>query len=487
MKVLFLEPPLALRPLGIFPRHPPQYALTAAAVLRRAGHQVALVDAFHDDLSLDETVRRVLASSPDLLFIVPYDYTRETLPEVTTALVARLAAARPELAMGLAGSVDEAHFRRRMEAAPGLSFSCIGEYDNTALAVVAALEQSGVPPLSRRGHALGHRFMTVQLLAVPGLVVRQAGELQGTGPADVPQDLDSLPFPAWDLVDFARYIYVPHRFKRSPMYPLLAGRGCPFACLCCKEAKYAKITRFRLRTVAGVMDEIRHAVTTWGAREIQFSDATFGLRRGWVFELCDALRESRLGLSWSAITRVDVVDREMLSAMKRAGCWNLLYGVESANQHALDLVHKRIDVSQARQALLWTREAGIESTASFILGLPGEDSRDVMRTIRFAVELDPDYAQFFLLKYYGDDDGLDSWGHVEPEWDFSPHDFRGPIFVSARIRSVAQLKRLQRLAYARFYLRPGFALRHMKNLANPRQWPRYAQGLRTLVGTFSSR
>ncbi len=466
MRIVFLEPPLSLHPLGIFPRHPPQYALTAAAVLRDAGHDVSLVDAFHEDLSLAETAEKVAALAPELLVIVPYDYTRETQPEVTTQLSRMLASRVPGLILGMAGSVDEPHFRRRMLAAPQLEFACVGEYESTMLSVAA-----------HGGPCEG----------VTGLLLRRGDDVISTGPADVPTELDRLPFPAWDLVDFSRYIYVPHRFRRSPMYPLLAGRGCPFACLCCKEAKYAKITRYRLRSVANVMAEIRHAVVTWGAREIQFSDATFGLRRDWVFELCDALEASGLGLSWSAITRVDVVDRDMLRAMKRAGCWNLLYGIESANQHALDLVRKKIDTRQAREAVAWTREAGIESTASFILGLPGEDVADVMRTIRFAARLDSDYAQFFLLKYYGDDSGLDEWGHVEREWDFSPHDFRGPIFVSNRIGSVAQLKALQRIAYARFYLRPRFVMRHLRNLAQPGQWPRYAAGLKTLLGAVAGR
>ncbi|MBM4356028.1 MAG: hypothetical protein FJ109_19940, partial [Deltaproteobacteria bacterium] len=244
MRIVFLEPPLALEPLGIIPRHPPQYALTAAAVLRDAGHHVALVDAFHDDLAPAETVRRVLAAAPDLLVVVPYDYTRETQPEVTTEIVRQLSASRSDLVTGLAGSVDEPHFRRTMGAAPGIAFACIGEYENTLLAVAAALGVGEAPPRGRgnpeavadeRTDNGGIDRLADRLSAVAGLVVRRGNELRSTGPAVVPQDLDELPFPAWDLVDFERYIYVPHRFRRSPMYPLLAGRGCPFACLCCKE------------------------------------------------------------------------------------------------------------------------------------------------------------------------------------------------------------------------------------------------------------
>ena len=119
------------------------------------------------------------------------------------------------------------------------------------------------------------------------------------------------------------------------MYPILASRGCPYVCLRCKKAAYAKITRFRIRSVAVVMDEIRWARRRYGAGEIQFSGATFGLRRSWVFDLCDAMETAWRGLTWSVLSRVDVPDPSILKGMAAAGCWNVLYGIESANQHTL--------------------------------------------------------------------------------------------------------------------------------------------------------
>ncbi len=461
MKITYVEPPLNLEPSRIFPRHPPQYALYSAALLRREGFDVAVVDAFHEDLTVPATVRKVLDTRPDLVLIVPYDYTRETLPAVTVALAAGLAAQAPGLPVGLAGSVDVDHFRRPLEAAPALAFALTGEYELSMLRVA----RQGAQGLSD----------------VPGALFRDGPGIAYAGPAEPVKDLDALPWPAWDLIDFAKYAYVAHRFRQTPMYPLLASRGCPYACDCCKESKYSKITRFRIRSVENVMAEIRWAVEHWGAREIQFSDATFGLKAPWVHELCDALVASGLGLTWSALSRVDVMTPELLDHMGRAGCWNVLYGVESANQHALDLVHKRIRVEQVAPALRATRAAGIEVTCSFILGLPGETRKDILRTLDWAVELDPDYAQFFILKYYSEDGALDRWGRVDPEWDFGRFDFRGPVFIPSAIRDKAELKELQRRAYRRFYLRPGYVLRRLPKLLAPRQIGRSVQGLVTLL------
>lgn len=481
MKITFLEPPLALSPSDIVPRHPPQYALYAAALLQRHGYDVAVVDAFHEDLTVAQAAARTAATEPDLVLIVPWDYTRETMPEVTRVLARRLARLLPGVPLGLAGSVDLEHFREQMARTPALDFALVGEYEEVLLRLVRRpeiLAQGADAPdpgpglLLRRGRRR-HR----------GDEAMPAGGLDGivdTGVAPPVEDISALPYPAWDLVDFERYIFVPHRFKQSPMYPILASRGCPFACLCCKEAKYAKITRFRLRPVEDVMGEIRFAVDRWGAREIQFSDATFGLKQEWVFELCEALERSGLGLTWSALSRVDVMTPELLRAMGRAGCWNVLYGLESANQHALDNVRKRIRTEMAPQILRATQAAGIEATASFILGLPGEDRDDILRTIRWAAALRPDYAQFFILKHFGEAGELDRWGQVEEQWDLGRFDFRGPVFVPHGIGGVAELKELQKLAYRTFYLRPEYIARRLPRLLSPSQVWRNLLGLYTL-------
>ncbi|MFH1465404.1 MAG: radical SAM protein [Pseudomonadota bacterium] len=464
MRVLFLEPPLDVRPTGIFPRHPPHHALYAAAVLRDAGHVVMVLDAFVEDLSAIGAAARAIALAPELVLIVPYDYTRETPPEVGQGIATTLRAALPGVRIGLAGSVDADHFRRQLLACPALEFATVGEYERSLLAVA-----------DRGGEGLD---------GIPGLLLRAPEGIVHTAPAEVVEDLDSLPWPAWDLVDFPRYTFVPHRYKHAPFYPLLASRGCPFGCLCCKEAKWSKITRFRLRSVSDVLAEIRHARERWGAREIQFSDATFGLRRDWVFELCDALEREHPGLPWTALTRVDLMSPELLQAMARAGCWNLLYGVESANQRALDIVHKRIDLGTVRSTFAATQAAGIQTTASFILGLPGEDHADVLRTIAFALELDPDFAQFFVLKYFSDDGALDAWGRVDPTWDLAPYDFRGPVFVPSAFSGPDELHALQRLAYRRFYLRPRVLARRLPELLEPGQIGRYLHAGRILAGTL---
>jgi radical SAM superfamily enzyme YgiQ (UPF0313 family) len=463
MRVLLIEPPLSVTKQGIFPRHPPQYALYSAAVLREAGTEVSILDAFLEDLDINETVERVLEVNPDLTLLLPFDYTRETEPRVTIELVRRIHGAAPHMILGLGGSVDAGFLRQCMDDAGGLSFAICGEYE-LAMARIAA---HGGTDLS----------------AIPGLLVRDGGRVVETGAGDVVEDLDKLPFPAWDLIDFKRYTFVPHRYRRTPMYPLLASRGCPFACLCCKEATYSKIIHYRLRSVPDVLREIRFAIERYGAREIQFSDATFGIRKEWVFELCDGLEREKLDVTWSALMRANLMTPDVLERMAATGCWNVLVGVESANQHALDRVGKGITPDLALKAVRAARDAGIEVTASFILGLPGEDRADVLRTIDLAIDLAPDYAQFFLWKYYGLENPFADCGRLDDTWDLSQIDFRGPVFIPNGFRDKAELKELQRFAYRRFYLRPAYVWRRLPDLLSFEQMRRSIRGVATLLKT----
>ena len=189
------------------------------------------------------------------------------------------------------------------------------------------------------------------------------------------------------------------------------------------------------------------------------------------------IREN-LNIPWTALSRVDQIDSEMLQSMAKAGCWNVLYGIESGNPETLDKIEKGFTVEQAKKAVAATKQAGIETTGSFILGLPNEGRSEVLNTIRFAIDLDLDYAQFFLLKQIGQSSDLSEHGKFTEDWDFGAFDFRGPVFISNKIGSLEELKELQKLAYRRFYFRPRFLWGKIGELARPGQGKRLFAGAR---------
>lgn len=466
-KVLFLEPPLSYDHRDIHPRHPPLYAAYAAALLEDNGFETAIIDAFLHGYTQAETISHVVAEKPDVVILLLYDYTRETPIEIVLALAEGLEEALPDSLLGLAGSMDSVFLQSSLEQSQSLDFAIVGEYELPVIELALAL-RTGAP-----------------IHTVASLHVRQDGDLIRTGPPRCIENLDTLHFPAWHLTDFDKYVFIPHRYRHAPFYPLLAGRGCPFSCSTCSEASQAN--NFRIRSVENVIEEIHFAIEKYGAREIQFSDATFGLKRDWVFELCDKLDAAGIKIPWSALSRVDVMDSEMLQRMARSGCWNLLYGIESGNQHTLERIKKGFTLDQAVETVRATKEAGIETTGSFILGLPGESRPDVLETIAFSIRLDLDYAQFFLLKHIGQQSDLEQWGRITKEWDYSPYDIHGPVFIAENFGSLVEIKALQKLAYRRFYFRWSFIKRKLQDLAKPGQVKRlWAGGRIALRVAFSS-
>jgi radical SAM superfamily enzyme YgiQ (UPF0313 family) len=219
------------------------------------------------------------------------------------------------------------------------------------------------------------------------------------GPRPLIQNLDALPFPARDLLPMDKYIPLPNQYKRKPVANLMALRGCPYQCTFC-SANAVFGCSLRMRSAQRVYDEIKQLVDTYGIREISFWDDTLTVNKKWLHELCDLIISNHLDITWSCYARVNTVDLDLLKKMKKAGCWNIFYGIESGNQELLDRIKKGITLDQIRNAVKLTKKAGIEVRGSFMIALPGETPEMAHKTIDFAIELDPDYAQFSITTPY---------------------------------------------------------------------------------------
>jgi radical SAM superfamily enzyme YgiQ (UPF0313 family) len=197
-----------------------------------------------------------------------------------------------------------------------------------------------------------------------------------------------------------------------------------------------------------------------GVRDVSFWDDTFTLDPARVQHICREILRRGLRVAWSVNGRVDSVDAEMLAAMKAAGCWRILWGLESGVQRHLDTLKKGTTLEQARRAVALARRQGLESLGMFLFGIPGETYEDGLRTIDFACSLDLDLASFgFLTPYPGtelqrmiDEQDL---GRVVSGAD---HDIMNISFVPHSI-TAQQLEALERLAFKRFYFRRSYVLK----------------------------
>ena len=216
--------------------------------------------------------------------------------------------------------------------------------------------------------------------------------------------------------------------------------------------------------------------------EFSFQDPVFGLNKPWALEFCARLRSELPPVLWGAITRADLCSPDLLKAMAEAGCYNILAGLESANEQTLRSLKKfNITNQTARDFVRMAHQNGIEVTTSFMIGLPSETREDIRKTVDFAIALDPDYAQFIVHKHFADTRPFDTQGTYEDEWDFTPQDMLGPVFVPHTFSSAAELRQEQWRAYRRFYLRWSYVSKRLGDMIRPGQLERYLQAVPILA------
>ena len=289
---------------------------------------------------------------------------------------------------------------------------------------------------------------------LPGSVQRDASDgLVDTPPG--PVDLDSSPTPAWDLVRITDYGFSPHQTAADVVYPVLASRGCPFPCFYCEVRARPGWTA---RSVDSVLAELNELHARYGTRSVFLADPTFAVQRDWALEFCRRLpKEGPAGLRWSCMSRTDRVDPELLQAMADAGCWNILFGIESLNPTALKAASKALDPATVGPAIAAAQAAGLEVIASIMIGLPGDTPEGVRSTINQLIDLEPDFAQFFVVQI-GEHE-VPEGGRLVSDWDGSRYDFWGHVFAPDAFEGKDQLLALRRTAYRRFYLRPRYIRR----------------------------
>ena len=232
-----------------------------------------------------------------------------------------------------------------------------------------------------------------RLAEIPGLGYHHEGRPLVTPQQDRIDDLDLLPPPARHLIDLSRYDHIAAEGNR--LATMQTSRGCPAKCLFCD----IRMTKFRRRSAENVLDELRYLVSR-GVDDIFFVDDTITIDRRRLLEICELIKTSGLEIHFKVSARVDTVKPHVLAALKDAGCYRIHYGVESATPRLLKYLQKQTTPDKIRQAFAWTHEAGIGTFAYCMIGIPTETYAEMMSTVDFAIELDPDYAQFSICTPY---------------------------------------------------------------------------------------
>jgi anaerobic magnesium-protoporphyrin IX monomethyl ester cyclase len=230
------------------------------------------------------------------------------------------------------------------------------------------------------------------LADIASIAYRHKGKIV-KNPQSFINNLDELPFPAWNLLPLHLYERRIEFLDVKPVDNMSIARGCPYNCAFC-EIKKLWGTTCRTFSPKRVLDEINHLMTNYGTKGIYFINDNFTIRKKQTAELCALIRKNKLDIEWVCDTRVDLVSRDLLKEMKAAGCKTIWFGGESGSQRILDRLNRGVTLEQTERALQMCREEGIQTACSFLLGIPGETEADMKATFKFARKIDPDWCRF---------------------------------------------------------------------------------------------
>lgn len=457
MKVFFSTPPLSLQErygslAGGGSTSPSLGILILAAVARNEGFDCTVVDASALALAQDVLLERLEGVRPDILCI------SSTTLGIRNAgsLAAEAKRMIPSLKVVVGGPHITAAPLETMERFSAFDIAVIGEGELTLDELLLALSSGN------------------SLSAVQGLIFREGNDLIDTGRRPFIRDLDSLPFPAWDLLEQfpVRYLPAPFKVMKLPAAVLVTSRGCPNKCIFCDRSVFGSSCHgYSAEYVVRQMSELYHR---YGIREFSFEDDTFITFRNRLKEICERLIELRLDISWTCLGRVNHVTAENLRLMRKAGCWQISFGIESGSEEILTLINKRVTLDQVRQAVRLSREAGIRSKGFFIIGHPGETHDSIRTTIDFALELPLDDISVSLMTPFPGTElyrRAAEFGEFDPDW--ANMNLLNIVFIPRGLTR-NDLVTAQKELLRRFYFRPRILFDYGKRLLRN---PHMAKGL----------
>ncbi|MBU2640073.1 MAG: B12-binding domain-containing radical SAM protein [Nanoarchaeota archaeon] len=437
-KILFLNPPLSLRDLyknleGGGSELPPLGVAILAAITRNNDYETKILDAMTFKLDINETVKEILKFSPTYLAI-----TSTTISIFNAAEVAKkVKQLNPKIITILGGPHITAVPEETLKKFPEFNIGVIGEAEETLPELLKNLDSK--KPLDN----------------VKGLLIRKNSSLKFTLPRPFICDLDKLPFPAWDLLPNLLKYYQPaaDSLHRSPATLLITSRGCPGQCVFCDKKVFGN--KIRGYSADYVINMIKHLISNYKIKDLFIEDDNFLALRPRLKEICNRIIHEKIDITFSIMGRVDMVNKEILDLLKKAGCWQINYGLESGSNKILKILNKNITVEKSLEALKLTKEAGIKIKGLFMIGNYGETRETIQETLDFIKKAPLDEFHMTCFTPFPGAMGYhlaDKYGTLDKDWKkvsmFAADNFVPNGFTREEI------EKYYRKAWRTFYLRP---------------------------------
>ena len=430
---------------------PPLGLAYIAASLEKAGFEVEIIDAIAMELKPDQVRKKIRDFNPKIVGITAMT---PTFPGALEA--AKIA--KEEGTITVMGGVHLSLFPHETLSFDWVDYGILGEGDESMVNLCQAVEQN------------------LPVENIQGLAYTKNNTIH-VNPAQIIDDLNKLPIPAFHLLPIDKYDSI---LGKDRVLTIMGSRGCPYLCSFCYKTPSDK--KYRYRQANHIVDEMEHLMTHYGVEEIMFYDDLMPPR--YVESLCREILERNIKIQWQTPQRVNLVRKPLLQLMAQAGCHMLRLGVEQGDPEMMKKIEKRTTIDQVRTVFKWTREAGIETFAYFMIGTIGETPKTMKSTIQLAIELDPDYVMFTKAIPLPNTPLMDEavelglvdkayWRHFTLGEPVSPIQ---PLIPEA--------DHYVKMAYRRFYLRPRYILRRLLEI---RSWKSLRKNLDGFLGILHFR
>jgi len=416
-------------------QHPPFIPLGLgylAAVLEKNQYQVDIIDCQALKLTYEDFKNEISKRKPDIVGM-----TSTTLTYKSALQIAKIAKeVHPNCVTVLGGSHATFWDENALQECPSLDIIARKEGENTLLELVQRLEADK------------------SYSDVIGTTCRNGKGVVRNPDRPYIENLDELPFPAHHLFPLEHL-----RKYGKIVFPLSTSRGCTFWCNFCSAVRMFG-RRYRMRNPQNVADELEFLHKEYDAQQFTFYDDAFSVDQARAKEICDEIQKRKLKIAWDCETRVDMVTKELLMDMKKAGCLAVWFGGEAGSQRVLDSMSKGLTLGKIKNSFKMAKDAGLMTIASVILGFPDETPESALETINFVEEIKPDDVGYYIATPYP---GTPMYDYVKKMgwlkiYDFDKYDTATPTFETPTM-SMKELREIREKAFHKFYLHPTYVLR----------------------------
>jgi radical SAM superfamily enzyme YgiQ (UPF0313 family) len=347
----------------IFNLMPPLGLLSIASFLVSRGIDTEIIDCYATPRSAEQLVTEIIRRNPD---VVGFSCTTSSFLE-GYGFAALLKERAPEIITVFGGAHVCSVGVRLLDVFPAIDYLVIGEGEVSFYELVVS----------------GCR--TVE--SIPGIGYRRDGKGTLSAIRELIADLDTLPFPAYHrLPQFPqRYCLPLFSFPKTPNTSIISSRGCPYRCSYCDRSVFS--SGFRFNSPEYIVEHLKMLNRDFGIRHVFFYDDLFTTDRSRVARFCELKERERLPVTYNCIARLEHVDLELLTLLKRSGCWQVNFGIESGDREVLSKHRKFYDLDEVRRKLRMVRDTGMRVKGLFMVGLPGETEESIHRTIDYALAL----------------------------------------------------------------------------------------------------